>query len=215
MFPTIRLVQGRLVCHSYTIRCELPRTGLATMLAQILDLYHRSFPLSERRPDAAIEASLASLHYRPFTKIVDDKLAGFALLFAPAGETFALLEYLAVEPTMQGKGIGTELVRNAIAAVPDRWVLFEVEAESIGELAKRRQQFYRRCGCSRIQGLHYRLPLPNDPPPMELMVHSAERLAGAIDRDRLIRSLRRIYMDVYGCQPDDPRLLQTISDLQR
>jgi GNAT superfamily N-acetyltransferase len=145
-----------------------------------------------------------------FTVVVDEqdgRVRGFATVFVPAEEREAgLLDYLAVDSDFRGSGVGSRLFKCAASTVGDRPMLIEVETVGDPPEAARlhRQQFYRRHACRRIVGVPYILPIPTvGKPPMELMIAN---LRGELTRGDLARWLTMIYVRVYGCDADDPRL---------
>jgi GNAT superfamily N-acetyltransferase len=186
-------------------------------LKQVCRIYEASIPPSERKPVKAIRAMATRDEYRLIAALRGDTVLGFAATFAPPNESFALLEYLAVDESSRGGGIGAGLFRAAVEALPETSrrasLLVEVEAE-VGdgndrEQRRRRQAFYRRLGCRRVAGLAYELPLRTTgeppPPPMQLMIHQPAD-AHRLDRRTLEAALRDIYHRVYDQLPDDPRI---------
>jgi hypothetical protein len=159
-----------------------------------------------RRPD-----------YRLIVATRGQTVLGFAAVFAPPDEAFALLEYLAVDERFRGGGIGSGLFRAAVDALAGEGcagpLLIEVEAP-VGDdaaeraLQERRRTFYRRLGCRRIAGLEYVLPLravSGLPPPMHLFAHVPAPDV-PLSRVTLERALRVIYSRVYGEDADDLRI---------
>lgn len=174
----------------------------------LLALYARAIPARERKPDAAIRAMAASPQQIVLVAIDDDALIGFALVYTGPG--LALLEYMAVDETRRGSGLGAALYRAARAAAGDRPFLVEVESDREDTpdraLRTRRIGFYHRLGARRLEGLDYVLPLPGDGPPplIDLLVDGWP--ADAVPADVVADWLREIYANVYACPPDDPRL---------
>ena len=192
-------------------------------IESVCRIYEASIPASERKPVEAIRDMAKRPDYRLLTAVSDGRVLGFAAVFTPPGEFFALLEYLAVDPAVRGAGIGAGLFRAAVEAVGGgaaggRWMLIEVDADVSDDAAdlhlrRRRQAFYRRLGCRRVAGLAYELPLRTRglPPPMHLFVHGGI----ALTRPELGRALRIIYPQVYGQPAGDPRIdrmLAAVSD---
>jgi GNAT superfamily N-acetyltransferase len=178
-------------------------------LDPLFALYRESFPESERRPEPDLRRALATPAYRVLTKEDQGQLLGFAILFIPSGDDFALLEYLAVRPTSRSQGIGRALVSSAIQTAADRSLLTEIESLSPDPATARRQQFYRQQGFNRIDNLRYQLPLPGNPPPMELWIYPPS----SVDRPQLSRWLTTVYTGVYGCPADDHRIAQMLNCL--
>lgn len=71
---------------------------------------HRDFPPSELKTLDAILSLMRAGVYDALGAYQDGQLVGYALMFRPAGERIALLDYLAIEPQMRGRGVGTELL---------------------------------------------------------------------------------------------------------
>jgi GNAT superfamily N-acetyltransferase len=176
--------------------------------APLLRLYESAIPARERKDEAAIRGMAASPAHRVGVAIDGDRLAGFFLLHV--GEAVALLEYLAVDPALRGRGLGARLVEAAREAAGDRPMLVEVESDRADApdraLRARRIAFYRRLGCRRLAGLDYILPLPGEGPPpvMDLLVAGVD--GPSLPTARVSSWLEGIYAAVYGCPRTDPRI---------
>src|SRR4051812_22865440 len=86
-----------------------PRLGLVTAPADsrldaLLQLYQAAIPARERKPAAAVRAMAASARHRVGIAEAEGRLAGFFLLYV--GESLALLEYLATDESLRGRGLG-------------------------------------------------------------------------------------------------------------
>jgi ribosomal protein S18 acetylase RimI-like enzyme len=204
------------------VRCESVPTHPTSILDDVCRIYEASIPPSERKSTDALRTMATRSDYRLIAALRDGTVLGFAAVFAPPTEPFALLEYLAVDEPSRGGGIGAALFRAAAASLanPDTMLLVEVEAESGNgaELEhRRRQAFYRRLGCRRITGLKYELPLrtAGEPPAMELMVRPPAAASWRLDRRTVELALRSVYVNVYAQPTDDPRIahmLVTLAD---
>jgi predicted N-acetyltransferase YhbS len=179
---------------------------MSDLLEQLFELYRQSFPANECRTEADLRAALATQVYRLLTKVEAGNLLGFAILFVPAMDNFALLEYLAVHPARRNEGIGGQLVRSAIEETRGRSLFVEIDSKSDDPVSSRRQSFYSRYGFRIVEGVKYQLPLPGSPP-MELW---ACPHADSIQSSELARWLTTIYVDVYHCSKDDPRIAQML-----
>jgi GNAT superfamily N-acetyltransferase len=185
-------------------------------LSDLIGIYEASIPASERKPAEAIRDMACRSDYRLVVATQDQTLLGFAAVFAPPDENFALLEYLAVDERFRGGGIGAGLFRAAVRTLEDDAragpLLIEVEALE-GDPAERARQerrraFYRRLGCRRVAGLDYLLPLRAAAAPPPPVMHLFARVAANVPLSRadLERALGVIYPRVYGQHADDPRI---------
>ena len=119
-------------------------------------------------------------------------------MFAPPEESFCLLGCMAVDVDYRGAGVGGRLflrsVQDAAQGRDDLAVLLEVDSErepsADHAIRQRRQQFYRRLGCHRIDELDYILPLTGAgaPPRMDIMIYFPGRKS-TVGKARLERWL--------------------------
>jgi hypothetical protein len=132
-------------------------------------------------------------------------VVGFSVTFRPVEKSFCLLEYMAVQEKHRSAKIGAALFQHGPRDVP---MLLEVDSDRAAaadlEIRQRRQRFYRRLGCLRVEGLAYLLPLPSAPE-MDLFIYLPPSMQ-RISKSQLERWLRVIYRDVYDRSPDDPRI---------
>jgi GNAT superfamily N-acetyltransferase len=195
----------------------------APAFRELYQVYAASIVARERKPEAWICALVRAPEYRVWVMKRAGRVTAFSILFLPATERFALLEYMAVAAEQRNRGMGSELFQQSVqrAVAPDggsRPVVLEIdsdrEASSDQEMRRRRQRFYRRLGCLRIAGLHYILPLPGEgpPPEMDLMVYSPAPLR-QLAKTELEQWLTTIYRDVYHCPPHDPRIARMLRDV--
>jgi hypothetical protein len=166
------------------------------------------------------KALISKMVSRPDYKILLQKKNGFAvgfsIVFAPAAESFCLLEYMAVDSGHRNSGFGGKLFQRAMQdSVSSHGVplpmLLEVdsdrEASADREMRQRRLQFYKRLGCLRVENLSYILPLPGkDPVPDMFLLVCAPKNVSAIPKPQLEHWLGVIYQTVYNCAPGDPRI---------
>ena len=116
--------------------------------ADIYQLYQKAFPASEKKPFSMIVKM-----YRKGTSDVwrftrDGKFAG--LIITINGETHTLLDYLAVEGSRRGTGIGTEILRLMRQQYAGKCVFLEIESAyedcDNRDQRIRRKHFYEKCG---------------------------------------------------------------------
>ena len=201
-----------------------PITALDQRFEALYAIYCESIDLREQKSKADLAAMVSKPNYRLLLAQDDSSVVGFSIVFVASSESFCLLEYMAVDKSYHGRGVGSELFEETVGAVYRSHgaipILLEVDSdrEPSPDQAqrRRRQNFYRRLGCRRIADCAYILPLPgeNAPPEMDLFVYVAEP-ATTIRRAKLERWLKLIYRDVYGCSADDHRIaimLDGVSD---
>jgi hypothetical protein len=187
-----------------------------------LRIYKESMPVREQKSEAQIAAVLTRLDYQILLLKRNNLTIGFSIIFIPHQESFCLLEYFAVDANYRNSGLGGQLfLRSAdnvflkIGRIP---MLLEVDSDreaSVDQLIrKRRQQFYRRLHCLRIDNLPYILPLPGEgsPPQMDLMVYFPDSVP-VVSKMQLQHWLKLIYRDVYDCSADDPRIIKMLKNV--
>jgi GNAT superfamily N-acetyltransferase len=139
-----------------------------------LDLYETSFPPEERTLVSFFLTSSKAL--TPITLFwpacTSGRLPPGLLTLIPE-QRLAWFWYLAVAPTLQGRGLGATLYRDMLARLPadTRAVLLEVERPDLAETAaqravrERRIALYRRLGARTLGGVHYlQFVGPHQPP---------------------------------------------------
>ena len=199
------------------------RLGIYTLLTNAADrrfeplyaIYSESIPAREQKSEAELATMVSRPEYRFLLAQQGDRVVGFSISFLNKSEPFCLLEYMAVHKRYRARGLGAELfqetintVREQVGGIP---ILLEVDSDREPapdqDARRRRQQFYRRLGCRRVADCSYILPLPGagPVPAMDLFVHLPD-LVPAIPRSTVQRWIEVIYVEVYGCSADDPRM---------
>jgi hypothetical protein len=175
-------------------------------------IYADSISPVEQKPRAMIAAMASLPEYRILLARSGGVVIGLSVIFEPADGSFCLLEYMAVDAGHRNAGAGAALFRHGIE-VTGTPMLLEVDSEidATPDLAirHRRQGFYRRLGCRRIEGLSYRLPWPGLPA-MDLLVHLPSGMS-QISKPQLEGWLRVVYQKVYHRAPDDPRIAEMMA----
>jgi hypothetical protein len=185
-------------------------------------IYEESIPIRERKSKAQISAITRNPEYKILLLKDDGRVIGFSIIFAPQNEMFCLLEYMAIHASYRSMGLGQELFLRTFKANAsiDESIIGLIEVESDREQSAdqknriRRQSFYRRLGCLRIEGLSYVMPLVGEglPPQMDILVYLSGRLP-TISKHQLKRWMEVIYNKVYGYSRDDSRIAQMIEPL--
>jgi len=121
--------------------------------ADIYKLYQKAFPASEKKPFSMIVKMhrKGASHVWRFTR--NGKFAG--LIITINGENHILLDYLAVDESQRGTGIGTEILRQMRGHYAGKGVFLEIE--SVYEVCDNKQQrlrrkhFYEKCGMTSME----------------------------------------------------------------
>ncbi|MBR5537042.1 MAG: GNAT family N-acetyltransferase [Clostridia bacterium] len=110
--------------------------------------YLQGFPPSERKPFWLIVRMTWQGKTDTWCLYAEGKFAGFCSTIN--GREAVLLDYLAVSPALQGKGIGTQTLHALQEKYRDRGLFVEIESpfeEGPDQSERiRRKQFYRACG---------------------------------------------------------------------
>jgi ribosomal protein S18 acetylase RimI-like enzyme len=184
-----------------------------------LRIYKESIAVRERKSEAQISAMLTRCDYQILLIKRNDLIVGFSIFFVPLKESFCLLEYMAVDAAYRNSGLGRQLFLQSVDYIFSKigHILVLLEVDSDRELSadqpirRRRQQFYRRLNCLRIDQLPYILPLPGEgsPPQMDLMIYFQGGVP-VIGKIQLQHWLKLIYREVYDCSDDDPRITKML-----
>ena len=194
----------------------------ASAFEGFFELYRSSMPKAERKSRSAMQALVGRSDYRVVLLRRIDRLIGYSVTFVPENDNFCLLEYMAVHASFRSGGIGSALFRHTVdmarAGRGDVAVLLEVDSDRGAspdqEIRVRRQTFYQRLGCLRVEGLDYLLPLDTGHPPPQMDLMILPPVDGAvIRRAELGRWLRTVYATVYDQSLADPRIARMIDQL--
>lgn len=121
--------------------------------AEIYTLYRKAFPASEKKPFSIIR----KMHKKGTTDIWrftrNGKFAG--LIITINGREHILLDYLAVDESQRGTGIGTEILQLMRTHYAGKGVFLEIESvyEECDNKAQRirRKHFYEKCGMESME----------------------------------------------------------------
>ena len=115
---------------------------------RIRRLYAHAFPPSERKPFSMILSMRRKGKTDVWCFYQDGRFAGFASTIN--GDGLILIDYLAVEEKLRGRGVGTAALEALRDAYPDAGLFVEIESpfEPGDDRTDRirRKAFYERCG---------------------------------------------------------------------
>lgn len=152
--------------------------------------------------------------YHLYAAIEGRAMVGIALLYIFESLKMALLDYMAIIPNFQRRGIGRKLFEftndefNRI--VPDNiGMILEVPKENVSDSdewmqRKRRIQFYSRLGVKVFKGVNYLLPIQvdGDVEEMYLMIKLSKNLT-RISKKSIVDFINSVYTDVYDYRRTD------------
>ncbi|HXX96041.1 MAG TPA: GNAT family N-acetyltransferase [Candidatus Bathyarchaeia archaeon] len=136
---------------------------------QSREIYKSSFPLNETRSsEKVVELLENDKDYHLFSYLYDNSVVGISLMYIFRSLSVGLLDYMAVIPNHQGKGIGMELFKFSLeqfSSVTCNGIglLMEIQREDVPDplesnLRKRRVRFYAKNGARVLDGVNYLLP---------------------------------------------------------
>lgn len=194
----------------------LPLTNSRTrVFREAYAAYETAIPKAEQKTRKQMLAGLKHPGFRFWAFEHEGEVAGIAVLYASAANNTLLLEYLAISPRLQGKGLGSTLFEAAFEASrmdARTLMLIEVDSEKEDVSAKEkrirlsRKAFYRRLGAREVEAFDYILPLENfgPAPRMSLLLLGAK--GNRMGTERLRAAVQDVYVNVYRCHPSDPRI---------
>ena len=187
-----------------TLRDYLPADDAAARV-----IYEASFPPSLRAPWSDL------VDHRPDERFVvlidgdsDEAAVGIALIRRLGDTGMAFVRYLAVDPTLRDRGLGTQLVahlREELRGDGIGVLLLDVEkpAGVHAEEDRRRIAFYERCGLALLDVPDYSPPEHGETGEIVPLLLMGEVLDGGppLTGERLDEAVRAVLLHRYGVQP--------------
>ena len=110
---------------------------------QFLSLYDSSFPEYERRSHSALIETFKQKEFTQEIYVEDSKL--LALLSYWSFEKFAFLEYIAVDSSLRGSGIGSKVLAAFLTHLNGKACILEIDPP-VDDISKKRLRFYEKLG---------------------------------------------------------------------
>jgi len=164
-----------------------------------------------------LEEIMRALRFAPYHLYVATEgpmVIGISLVDLFPNMGVAFLDYLAVAPSHQRRGVGACLFKHTLKELyrllPDPLgLLFEVQKEDASDPKEQktrldRIRFYTKLGARLLEGVHYALP-PQDgtkPEEMYLMMFPCKDMA-ELPSNFVIQCIEMIYHVTYGYEKDD------------
>jgi GNAT superfamily N-acetyltransferase len=197
---------------------------------ELRKIYLSTFPLENAKQlDTYVNHIYDMLRYdnryHLYAALEDGSLIGISLLYIFDNLKMALLDYMAVTPNFQRRGIGKKLfefTNNEFNhCIPDNiGMLLEVSKENVSDpdellRRKRRIQFYSRLGVKVLKSVNYLLPIQidgdGDVEEMYLMIKLSKNI-NWISKKNIANFINSVYSDFYEYRKSD-LLDKTINNL--
>ncbi len=145
-------------------------------------LYEASFPPCERRSERDCAAVLRDDRLHAECVFDDECFVGLVFWWS-AGDGWAYLEHLAVDPALRGRSYGARMLRDLCARVGR--VVLEIDPPE-DDMSRRRQGFYERNGfvCNAYDYIHPSYLLPPQPHRLVVMSYPAALAPAAFEAFR-------------------------------
>lgn len=152
--------------------------------------------------------------YHLYAAVEDSSMIGISLLYIFEPLKMALLDYMAIIPNFQRRGIGRmlfEFTNNELnRLIPDNMgLLLEVPKENVSDpdeklRRKRRIQFYSRLGVRVLKSVNYLLPIQidGDAEEMYLMIKLSKNITW-ISKKSIANFIDSVYTKVYDYRNSD------------
>ena len=196
---------------------------------ELRNIYVSTFPLENAKQlDAYTNHILDMLRndkrYHLYAAIEGRAMIGISLLYIFEELKMALLDYMAVLPTFQRRGVGGKLfefTNNELnhLLLDNIGMLLEVPKENVFDpdellIRKRRLLFYFRLGVKVLKGVNYLLPIQVDGDAAEemyLMIKLSKNIT-SISKKIVADFINSVYTDVYDYRKTD-LLCRTITSM--
>ncbi|MGA6990222.1 MAG: GNAT family N-acetyltransferase [Nitrososphaeraceae archaeon] len=195
---------------------------------ELRNIYVSTFPLENAKQlDTYINHIRDMLRndnrYHLYAVLEKRSMIGISLLYIFENLKMALLDYMAVTPNFQRRGIGRKLfefTNNEFnRCIPDNiGILLEVPKENVSDpnewlKRKKRIQFYSNLGVKVLKGVNYLLPIQvdGDVEEMYLTIKLSKNVT-SISRKSIADFINSVYTDVYDYRKTD-LLRRTIANL--
>jgi GNAT superfamily N-acetyltransferase len=182
---------------------------------QSLDIYKTSFPSNQTRPAKKVVKMLKDdRDYHLFIAANKSAVVGISLLYAFKSLHIGLLDYLAVDPNYQRRGIGKKLFRFTVQKLRSQMpvvigLILEIQKERVHDshgrhIIKDRIRFYRQLGARVLDGVNYLLPSQTHgkPEEMYLMIVPLAKMR-SLPKHFIIKYVRAIYSTIYQYENND------------
>lgn len=184
--------------NSYDAPTVLRRLDAADFDA-MYDIMEASFPPDERRPREVQHRFLSDKRYNIHAMYIKDGAAERIAAFISVWNfgDMAYIEHFAVDSRYRNLGLGAAILAQ-IKNIYKKTIVLEVEPPT-GEMARRRIEFYRRCGFVLNEYEYVQPPISDGKNAIPLMLMTTD---SGIDDARFAAVRALLYTEVYGVSAD-------------
>jgi GNAT superfamily N-acetyltransferase len=167
-------------------------------------IYLEAFPSNERRDFNLLIKGIKSRNYFMFALVIESNVSAIACIYSPKNNSFALLDYFAVDSNLRGNGIGSIFFRKLVENNSKHtWnLLLEVEDplfDNDDQIKTKRIQFYENNGAKLILNYDYILPDldgSGKTTQMKIMIVPKKQIE---DRLKFIEFIKLVFKELYFC----------------
>ena len=156
-------------------RCDLCNETHQSHLPTLRQLYEEAFPRSERRPWSDLEQLIGEQGAYHFFLLEHPELGvvGFVTLWH--FDDFYYGEHFAILPQLRNHRLGEQTLHTVKKYIGREPLYFEVEPETLSEIAGRRINYYERNGFQVVKRDYLQPPYHHDEQGVPLYIMSSEQ----------------------------------------
>lgn len=190
-----------------------------------MQLYENSFPPEERKSFASIKVLLEKQVYCLYALelVPQCTIIGFALIMLHKKPDFLFIDNIAIDKAWQGKGYGSELIRQVTASQSSQslGVFLEVEKPELADdsadrrVREKRLDFYSALGFIPFKDIPYLFPVQNDTPiPLLLMFKPAPGVH-KLTAETVKQMIKAVYYNIHSDVDNLEDILESFMDTIR
>ena len=169
----------------------IPASNLREINQELKQMYINSFSSDERREWKEMQKLIDLPDFNIHQIFDDQKIIGLITIWNLLNFTF--IEHFAIEESFQGKGVGSQVIRQIIEGKSSK-VILEVE-EPTDKPTSRRITFYERLGFSVCESIYYQPPYSMGKSKVKMVLMSFPDKITSLE---FIEIKTQLYREVYG-----------------
>lgn len=159
------------------------------------------FAADELKDFHQLDILMRSKTYKLFLAMLEEteQIVGYALVFEPENIDALWLDYLAIEPGVQGSGFGTEFFKQIQKKQKGMFIEVEIPEQQEGiirETQIRRIRFYERLGAKKLK-VPYLLPTKDGGLPMYLYYRPANHET-SLPKQKIMQAIKAAFDTIHS-----------------